>query len=93
MIEALFHDVIQRVLLSFNEFADLETWVPAESRDVLSGDTRMPKRFSRLVAQPLHDRDAVVAEDHEGVVRVAHDASEFAFKLCPSSDSTLIESG
>jgi hypothetical protein len=48
----------------------------AECRDVFAGEHRMCVRLGRLVAQPRHDGNAVVAKDHEAVVHVAHHARE-----------------
>ena len=48
----------------------------AEIGDVLARLRRMRLRFVRLAAQPAHDRDAVVTEDHEAVVQIAHQPRE-----------------
>ena len=48
----------------------------AEICDVLSGKGRMRLRLVRLGPQPGDDRDAVVAENHEAVMQVAHQTRE-----------------
>ena len=51
--------------------------MPAESGDVFARQDRVRVGLIGLVAQPGDDRNAVVAENHEAVVHVAHHAGEF----------------
>jgi hypothetical protein len=69
-------DLVDVVLVRFQQRADLERRMAAERRDVLACLHGMRIGFGRLVAQPRDDRDPVVSEDHEAVVHVADDARQ-----------------
>ncbi len=69
-------DLVDVVLVRFQQRADLERRMPAEIRDVLARLGRVRLGLFRLIAQPADDRDAVVAEDHEAVVQVANQPRE-----------------
>jgi hypothetical protein len=66
--------------LRFEQIADAQRRIPAERSDELAGLLRVQQRFVGLGTQPADDRDATIAIDHEGVVRVAHDACELRFE-------------
>src|SRR5262249_37855923 len=76
VLEGLVQDLPDLVLVGFAQLADLEGWVTAERRNVLAGHRGVVHAFDRLVAHPADDRDARVAEYHQRVVDVAHDARE-----------------
>ena len=80
MLEALFQDVIQRMFVGLNEFANFKAGVSTERRDVLSSNMSMVERLRRLVAKPLHDGDSVMAKDHQRVVRISNDSRELGFQ-------------
>src|SRR5262245_7939433 len=69
-------DLPDLVLVRFDQLADLEGRVTAERCNVLAGDRGVVHAFDRLITHPADDRDARVAEYHQRVVNVAHDASE-----------------
>src|SRR5918995_5981244 len=76
VLEGLMEDLPDLVLVRFDQLADLEGRVTAERRNVLAGDRGVVHAFDRLVPHPADDRDARVAEYHQRVVDVAHDAGE-----------------
>src|SRR5205807_10210559 len=74
--ERLAQDLVDVVLVRFQQRSELERRVTAEIGDVLAGLHRVRLSLVRLGAEPRHDRDAVVAEDHETVVKVAHQSRD-----------------
>ena len=52
----------------------------AEMRDHLAGLVRVREAGGGFAAQPAHDRNAVVAENQQRIVRLPHDAGEFGFQ-------------
>src|SRR5207237_89310 len=64
------------VLVSLQQRADPQRRMPAEIGDVLAGLDRVRLSLIRLAAQPADNRNAVMAEDHEAVMQVAHQARE-----------------
>src|SRR5256885_17110823 len=70
--ERLAQNLIDVVLVRLQQRADLERRVTREIGDVLAGLNRVRLGLIGLSAQPGDDRDAVVAEDHETVMQIAH---------------------
>src|SRR5579863_10176621 len=76
MGEGLAQYLIHIVLVSLEQRADAQRGVSAQTRYVLASLHRVSLGLVRLAAQPPNDRDAVVAEYHEAVVQIAHQARE-----------------
>ena len=76
MLVRFLEDFVDVVLVGLEQRADLERRMAAEGGDVFARQHRVGVGFVALLAQPGDDRDAVVAEDHEAVVHVAHHAGE-----------------
>jgi len=76
VFKGLTQDVAQVVAVGLEKGPDRERWVLPQVRDLLAGFLGVPEGLGGLPAHPGDDRDAVVAEDHQRVVRVAHDAGQ-----------------
>src|SRR6185503_1252846 len=80
--------------MRLEQIADPERRVAAKARHHLAGQLRVRQRLGGLVLEPLHDRNAAVAEDHHRVVRVTDDARELALENLVElfDDFLLVES-
>ena len=68
------------MLVRFEQRADLQGRMLTEVRHQFARFLRVSQASISLAAQPLRNRDTIVAEDHQRVMRIAHDSRQLGFQ-------------
>ena len=79
-LQALGQNVVDRVLVGLQQGGNLQRRMSPQGGDVLTSLAGMIKRLRSLLAQPFHNGNARMAQDHQRIMGVAHDPGQFTLQ-------------
>src|ERR1044071_7961722 len=67
------------MFVSLEKRTNLQRWMSAKLRNQLTRCVRMRQTCISFAAEPADDWNAIVSENHQRIMRISHNPSEFRF--------------